>query len=648
MTPEDLWNLRRVGQPEPLRDGSAAVVPVTDHIEDDELVTRLYLVGSDGTAKPLTATNRSASEPAVSPSGEQVAFLSKPVGDDHAQVHLQRLGGGESEPVADFPLGARAILWLPDETGLIVAAELSRDHPTLEGTAAEYERRQEDAHAEPVVTEDRVYRYWDHWLAGAKLDHLFRLDLTEGHITHLTKGMDRVIALETPAGTFDVAPDGSEIAFTMDVSDPAWDRLGFAIHTMPTAGGALSRITTPEVAQQRRPRYSPDGRHLLYGIQREADYYADHVRLVLYDRSTEEERVLTEAWDRSASGWEFTSDSEIVVAAEDRAHLRLFTLGIAGDEPQPITSGDSNHGPRPAGDVIWHRNESMSAPPDVAITGGGGTRRIGSFNDALLSEFDLGTVEEIETTGADGDPIQMFVIYPPGFDAGRTWPLLHDIHGGPHNADLDQWHWRWNTHAFAAEGYVVASVNFHGSSSWGQDFATSIQGAWGDKTAADIEAATDHLLSLGFIDAERMAIAGGSYGGYLVSWLTTRTDRYACCICHAGVTDLLGQWATDTTYGRERSFGSTPWIDLRAIQRWSPAANTRDVTTPTLVSHGEKDYRVVVTQGLLWYGILKAKGVEARLVYYPDEGHWILRRSNSVHWYAEFLGWLERWIGSGS
>jgi dipeptidyl aminopeptidase/acylaminoacyl peptidase len=209
---------------------------------------------------------------------------------------------------------------------------------------------------------------------------------------------------------------------------------------------------------------------------------------------------------------------------------------------------------------------------------------------------------------------------------------------------MDDWHWRWNTQVMAAQGYVVISVNFHGSSSFGDAFTRSIRGAWGDMPARDIEAATDHMLSLGYIDEAAMAIAGGSYGGYLVTWLTTLTDRYAASICHAGVTDLLGQWASDHTAGREHAVGGTPWDDMDAVARWSPMANTYGIVTPTLVVHGELDYRVVITQGLLLYGILKAKGVPARLAYYPNEGHWIETRDNALHWWEEFFGWLNRWL----
>jgi len=357
---------------------------------------------------------------------------------------------------------------------------------------------------------------------------------------------------------------------------------------------------------------------------------------VTHHIATGTEQVITADWDRSAGGWEFISNDELVFHAEDEGRVRIFTLPIEGGTPTPQTSTGSNHGAQVGVDCFWHRTESMNMPPEVAFTCGGHTTVVSGFNAELLSELDLRPAEEIRFEGAKGDQIQAFVIEPPAFDNATRWPLLHNVHGGPHNGIMDNWHWRWNPQVMAAAGYVVASVNFHGSSSFGDAFARSIRGSWGDMPARDIEAATDHLISLGYIDEDRMTIAGGSYGGYLVSWLTTQTDRYTASICHAGVTDLVGQWASDHTAGRERAVGGVPW-------RWSPTAHTHDIVTPTLVIHGELDYRVVVTQGLALYGLLKAKGVPTRLVYFPNEGHWIETRNNALLWWSEFVGWLDRW-----
>ena len=639
ITPEDLWNLARVGQPDPLPDGTAAVVPVTTS-NDDGTDTRLWLVELDRTATPLT-TGASATNPSVAPDGTRVAFLRKPAGTDHAQLHLIRIDGGESEPVTDLPLGVGASRWLPDGSGLVIAAPLLRGHGTIEATTEERDRRGE-APPEPIVTEDRVYRFWNKWLASGSSQHLFHLDLASGELRHLTPYLETVFGLDGPEGTYDISPDGSEVMISALV-DLESDRYQFALYRLGIADDTIERLTDEPTAHERRPRYSPDGSRLLFGRQREWDFYADHDQLVVYDLTTGATATTADGWDRAAHGWEFVDDATIVLGAHDGPRARLFTLDLDGGAPQPLDVDHSAHGARPADGKLWFRVESLTTPPEVAELSAG---VVSSFNDELLAELDLGRVEDVEFEGADGDRVQMFVVYPPGFDPSRRWPLVHNIHGGPHGTSGDEWHWRWNSQVFAAPGYVVASVNFHGSIGWGEEFTRSIRGGWGDKPTEDILAATDHLVAQGCLDPERMAIAGGSYGGYLVSWLIGATDRFACAVCHAGVNDLTGQWASDITAGREKAIGGVPWDDMDAVLRWSPLAHTADMTTPTLVVHGERDYRVVVTQGLALYGILKHKGVPARLVYYSDEGHWIERRLNSLHWHREFLAWLNRWLGA--
>ncbi|MCP4964434.1 MAG: S9 family peptidase [bacterium] len=643
----DLWEMARVGQPEPHHDGSFAIVPVTSYdLASNKGITRLWQVSSDGTRKALTSQTLSSTNPSLATSG-RLAFLRKPAEDDKPQLHTMDVAGGEAECHTALPLGVAAGKWLPDESGLIMAVPLLRGFPSIEATTTELERRLE-APTEPMVTEDTVYRFWKKWLVGGEIYHLFHLDLASGTLADLTPGLTQLIALEEPETAYDISPDGTEVAFAADIAPAPHTRFQFAIHTVDLESrmfGVLGDVADLP-AQQVRPRYSPDGRYITYGTQHEADYYADQVKLCSYDRSTGTEIEVAPWWDRSAGGWEYTADSDLVLHASDEGSMTVFLLPQGATTPTRVTEGEYAHGPRPTTGPLWLRTESPGQPADVSILDEGGVRTIGGFND--LADLDLGDVSEFSFSGADLETIQAHIVYPPGFDRTKKWPLVHNIHGGPHNASGGSWHWRWNTQAFAAAGYVVVSVNFHGSDSFGDDFTRSIRGAWGEKPMQDIMAATDHLLGQGFIDENRMAIIGGSYGGYLVSWIMGHTDRFASAVCHAGVTDLLGQWASDITAGRETAIGGTPWEDMDAVQRWSPLAHTADMTTPTLVIHGELDYRVVVTQGLSLYGILKQKGVDARLSYYPDEGHWIEKPQNSIHWYGEVMAWLERYIGTGA
>jgi len=649
ITPEDLWKLRRVGQPEPLPGGEAAVVPVTTYeVAENRGRTRLHLVTAAGESRPLTRDDADSTAPAIDPAGRRLAFIRKSGEDDPGQLFVMRLDGGEAQRLTDFPLGAIAPRWLPGGSALLAWSPVYRNHPGLEETRAERDSRKQ-AKVKARTTEDRIYRYWDRWLTGGEVPHLFRVEASTGEAADLIPNWTRFLDFEDAGSGYDVSPDGRQVAFHALAADPPYADLRFCVYTLDLAGGEPQPIDPDGPPAQRRPRYSPDGSALVYGVQFDwPGFYADRTRLVRFDLATGAKQGLTDDWDRSPAGWEFTPDGrEIVFAAEDDARGSLFAMPAAGGAPRVLAAGGWVHGPRPvAGGRVWCRTESLTRPAEVAVLDGPGHLEVvGHHNDELLADLDLGATEDVRFPGAGGDEVQMWVTYPPGFDPARQWPLVHDIHGGPHGVSGDQWHWRWNTQVFAAAGYVVAAANFHGSSSWTNDFARRIQGAWGEEPTADVLAATDHLLARGFVDAERMAIAGGSYGGYLVAWLIGQTDRFKAAICHAGVTNLLGQYATDVTHGRAQAFGGEPWLDMGPLRRWSPTEALAAAVTPTLVIHGEQDYRVVVTQGLELYGILKAKGVEARLVYYPDEGHWILKPQNSLHWYGEFLGWLERHLG---
>jgi dipeptidyl aminopeptidase/acylaminoacyl peptidase len=258
-----------------------------------------------------------------------------------------------------------------------------------------------------------------------------------------------------------------------------------------------------------------------------------------------------------------------------------------------------------------------------------------------------GKVEEVSYAGSDGKAIQMFIIYPANFDANKRWPLLSLLHGGPHSAFNDGFSPRWHPQVFAAMGYVVIMPNFHGSTGFGEAFTASIHGDHASKPFFDSEAAVDYMISRGYIDEGRVAAAGGSYGGYLVSWIAGHSSKYKTLINHAGVYDLMAQFASDATYMRVHAYNGSPWQNKENVLKASPAMYAENFKVPMLITHGEKDYRVPVTQGLAIYGVLKGKGIESRLVYFPDENHWILKPNNSIYWYHEVQQWLERYIGKG-
>ena len=655
LTAEDLWKIARVGTPQPTPDGTVVVPVTTFDLEANKGKPRLWLVPGNGQApRPLTSDEHASTDPVVSPDGNKICFV-RTRGDEKPQLHIMPLDGGEAEKLTDLPLGVLDPKWFPDGKRVALVAMLLDEAPTPEGTKELLEKRAKDP-VKVQITEDRVYRYWDHWLLDGERPHLFVLDLETRRLTDLTPDGTGWFDLMDPAGQYDISPEGTEIAFSANSSLPPHHLLRWAAYSVPTSGkGPVTRLTPegtpPKSFDCWRPRYSPDGRSILYGMQRDPYFYADRVRMVRYDRAAETHTVLTEDWDRSPVAWEFAPDGSLVLEAEDKGRVVLFGLATgavaAGGSPKTIIERGTISGLRVGRDGrIYFTAQSLSAPPEAASCRLDGTdfRKLTKLNDALMSEVALGEVREVEFAGADGNRVQMFVVLPPGFDPARKWPLVHVIHGGPHGIAGDNFHFRWNPQAFAASGYVVACVNFHGSTSWGQEFAACIQGGHGDKPFTDIMRATDVLLETGFIDEKRMAATGGSYGGYLVCWIAGQTSRFACLVNHAGVFDLLAEYGSDITQGRHKSYGGEPWDKLEAIDRWNPARFARGFTTPMLVIHGERDYRVPHNQALAVYNIYKAKGVDARLVFFPDENHWVLKPRNSLVWNREVRTWLERYL----
>jgi dipeptidyl aminopeptidase/acylaminoacyl peptidase len=646
-TAEDLWAVPRVGPPAPSPDGALLAVTVTlCDLEKNQGRGRIWLVPAHGgEPRPLTAPEHASAEPVFSPDGRRLAFTRK--GDDgKAQLYVMPIDGGEPEKLTDLPLGVFDPSWLPDGSGIVLGTMLIRDHLTPEATRAELERREKDP-VKAQVTEDRLYRYWDSWLTTGEVPHLFVLDLGSRELRDLTPASTVWFDWMDVCGHYDIAPDGREIAYAGIVFDRERSLVRSQIFVVPVAGGEPRCLTADHPADDLRPRYSSDGRALVYGMTHDPFFYADRVRLMRYDRSAARHTPLLDDWTLSPTHWEFAADGKLLIEAEDGGRVSLFALDGAGAGPRTLVRGGTVAGARPAPDGrVYFTLQNLLQPPEVHRYDGLGTGgvRLTRFTDAALEGVNLGEVREMQFEGAAGETVQMFVVLPPGHRADRKAPLLQVVHGGPHGISADGFHFRWNGQLFAAPGYVAALVNFQGSTSWGQDFAQRIQGAWGERPFEDVMKATDVLVASGLVDEGRMAVAGGSYGGFLAAWIAGHTDRFRCIVNHAGVFDTLAQYASDVTQGRARAFGGEPWDGIECIDRWNPARHTEAMNTPMLVIHGERDYRVPAAQGLECYGMLKAKGVPARLVYFPDENHWVLKPRNSILWYREVHEWLERWL----
>ena len=659
ITAQDLWAVKRVGAPALSPDGKRVAYSVQEwSIEKNKPTAALWITDvASASSRRLTAGIGSDSAPAWSPDGSRIAFVSKRGEDEVAGLYVIAVGGGEAEKLVELPWGVAVPAWLPDGKGIVFATQVI---PELAGSFAKSDlaamkkeaKRRKDSKMTAYASEYRQYRYFDKNLTDNLANRLLKIDVASKALVDLTPKYDRLFA---PSGEvrFDIAPDGRHVAVALNSTPPPYaTQPNTDIVLLPTDGsGAFTNLTPDNPYGDDNPRFAPDGRSLLYTRVATANSQGELRRLWRVSLADRKATPLTAGIDLSIDGIAFSADGRrLWVQAEDHGVVPVFAMNADGSGISKLATEGTNTELDSANGQLVFLNETTSRAPELFAldAASGKPRQLTRFNEALFAGLDLGKVESREFQGAGGDTVQLWLVYPPGFDPRKKYPLVQLLHGGPHTMVRDAFSYRWNSHVFASPGYIVAWVNRHGSTGFGESYARSINGAWGDKPTEDVLKANDYLLaSVPAIDPDKLAAAGASYGGYLATWLLGHTKVFKTIVNHAGVSDFMGQYGADiTTYGFTREvLGGTPWDDPEAMQRNNPVAYAANFSTPMLITHGEKDYRVPYGQGIALYGILQTMRVPSRLVVFPDENHWILSPQNSIYWNYEVQSWLSRYIG---
>ncbi|HEY0865414.1 MAG TPA: S9 family peptidase [Lacunisphaera sp.] len=658
ITPQDLWAVKRLGSPALSPDGKTAVFTVQDwSIEKNKSTTSLWLVDvAGGAPRRLTNAPVSDSSPVWSPDGTRLAFTSKRGDDENASLYVINLAGGEPEKILELPYGVSQPKWLPDGTGVIVATSVI---PELAGSLAPADlaamkkeiKRRKDSKMTAKVTEDRQYRYFDHWLTDNLASRLVRVNVTTKEFKDLTPKW-KVLFQTSGDVNYDISPDGKLVALAVNVTPPPYsDFLNVDIHLIPTDGsGEMKNVTAENKGDDDGPVFAPDGKSLLFARTEVPYGNGESAKLWRHDLATGKNTPVTDALDYSITGAEFSADGKTLwTTAEDKGVVPVFKLNADGSGLTAVYKEGTSSSLTTSNGSIVFLNDTTSRPNELfaldAATGA--VRRLTHFNDELMAKLDLGKVESYWFTGAAGDQVHGWLVLPPGYDPKKTYPLVQLMHGGPHTMNRDSFSYRWNTHVFAAPGYIVTWVNRHGSTGFGEKFAQSIINQWGDMPLEDILKSTDYLLQrFPNIDPKRMAAAGGSYGGYMAAWVAGHTDRFAALINHAGVNDFITQYGADVTpYGFTQVLGGTPWKNPEGMQRNNPTTYAKNFKTPMLIIHGELDYRVPYVNGTALYAIYQSMGIPSRLVIFPNENHWVLTPQNAIYWHWEMQSWLSRYLG---
>ena len=644
---EVLWEIDRIGSPVVSPAGGHVVAPVASYdVDTDKSETRLWLFSADGDVqRALTAQGQSAGNPVFSPDGSTLAFTARRGDDDAAQIYLLPMDGpGEASRLSEVPTGVSGIKWVGEHIYFIARVWPGKTWDEI----ADQIKADRDSHVSAHVWNALPYSHWDHWLEEAREAHVFRIPAAGGDVEPITQPLGRELPRSSQgAGSYDIHPDETYIAFVSDRDDVPVDPANDVF--LGRIGGDSVENLTDNPANDGSPMFSPDGRMLAWGSTRIAGFYADTVNILVKDLDSGDTRRITDDWDRSPGGLVWAADaSGFFGTAADNGTTRVFHIDLDGSV-RAVTDQTDFGGLSMAGDgTLVGNNQSFMFPPRVVRIdpATGTTQRLDTINDDVLANVELGHYESVTYTGHNGADIQMWVHYPPGFDESKKYPLFLLIHGGPHSPITDGFHFRWNAQTFASWGYVTAWHNFHGSPGWGQDFTDYINPDWITAPYNDTIAAAEWFAGQDWIDADRMVAGGGSYGGYLSSILLGKEHPFNTMLIHAPVYNMYSQMAADFAVHSVR-FGHF-WENPEIYQTISPHYFAENFHTPALIVHGQLDYRVPVGQAFELFRTLQSKEIESRLIYYPDENHWILKPNNSIHWYNEVQEWMARFAEPGA
>ncbi len=647
----DMVAMERLGDPRPSPDGRWVVFTRRTWDEAANKVhTNLWLVSSDGkTLRQLTAAKASDTGPRWSPDGREIAFISSRSGS--SQIWTIDLSGGEARQRSSFPVDVDNVQWSPDGTRFAFTAEVYPDCADLDCTAKRDKEKEDDPVKARVYTKLMI-RHWDAWEDG-KRSHIFVWPgRGKAGPVDLMKGADADSPTKPFGGAEELAwsPDGREIAFTAKMVDsPAWST-DLDIYVADAGGSGYRCITTANEAVDTQPAWSPDGRLIAHLAMARPGYEADRQAVVLHDRAAGTTRVLTGAWDRSAGSVAWSPDGKtLYVTAEEMARQKIVAVDAANGSVRVVVGDHYNSAVSPAaGGRLVFLQDSLTSPAEVYSCRQDGTdlRRLTGINDERVAAATMSAPEEFWFAGARGEKVHGWILKPVGWQAGRRYPMAFLVHGGPQGAWEDHFHYRWNPQAYAGAGYVTVSINFHGSTGFGQAFTDSIRNDWGGKPFEDLMQGLDHVLATyDYTDSSRVCALGASYGGYMVNWIAGQTDRFRCLVNHdGGFDEKAGYYNTEELWFPEWEYGGTPWAAGTGYERWSPSTNVSKWKTPMLVIHGALDYRVPENEGMSTFTALQRLGIPSKFVHLPDENHWVLKAKNSIFWHETVIGWLDQWL----
>ena len=686
---EDMMSLKRIGGPVVSPDGKWVLFAATDvDLKENKKTSHLWVVPTaGGPARQIPGTPAGESGGRWSPDGKSYLYLSAAEGGSQVWIGgfdpASGLPNGAPKKITSISTEADGAIWSPDGKNIVFVSEVfpgCMDDPCNKFS----DQERANSKVKAMVFEHLLFRHWNHYSEG-KRSHLFVVPAEGGVAKDLTPG-DHDVPPFSLGGqdAYAISPDGKEVAFTSN-----WDEVGATstnndIFVVPITGGEPKKLSTSPGGDS-TPLYSPDGKWLAWRMQKRAGYESDRFRLVVYDRNSGQIKNLTEDFDQWVEAIAWSPDSKFIYFTSEKegaSPIYRLNLAVALAAGRPTQTGI-----RPIEEILGGTNDELSvsadgktlvftqlsarAPSEVykialegetsaaaakpARTGPSSTmaykssyaaEELSHLNDATLAKIDMPPVESFWFAGAGGTKVQGFLLKPPRFNKDEKYPVKFLIHGGPQGQWGDEWSYRWNAELFAADGYVVIMVNPRGSTGYGQAFVDGVNKDWGGKPYIDLMNGLDYAeKTYPFIDKDRECALGASYGGYMIDWVLGHTNRFKCLVSHDGMFNTESAYgSTEELWFPEWEFGDTPWTNREGYRKWSPHLFAAQFKTPTLVVHGQLDYRLDVSEGFQLFTTLQRLKIPSKMLYFPDEGHWVLKPQNSELWYKTVNGWVDSYL----
>lgn len=684
-TVDDMLRLKRVSDPQLSPDGKqvAYVIGEVDW-KGNRIVSNIWLAPAtgDAAARPLTKSEKNSKHPRWSPDGKAILFESNRSGE--SQLWLLDPLTGDVTQLTTISTGASDAIWSPDGKHIAFVSTVWPEFSTkpFKDSDALNKQRLDEEEKSPVkarVFTRLFFRHWDSYVQD-KRQHLFVLDLK--------RNGDKVEASEprdvTPGDRdafptsmtfassvdFTFSPDSKYLVFTaVPEKDEAWST-NYDICRTSITGGKIETLSAANTAADGAPQFAPSGNVLAFRAQKTPRYEADRWQLMVVPTDPSgkwlgEPRSLSADFDSSIDSFVWWDNNTLLLTAEKEALTPLWRTTLDGKiHRAPVLNDAVPRGAGTVGDLnvsasgkrLAFTLSSFRFPNEVftaASPDGPAIHNVSKANVVSLEkgipDLNMPRPESVTVKGAGGDPMQMWILKPPGFDAAKKWPLVYLVHGGPQGAWTDGWSYRWNPEVWAAQGYVVAMPNPRGSTGFGQKYVDEISGDWGGKCYEDLMAGVAYLEKQPYIDDQRLAAAGASFGGYMMNWFQGNTTKFKTLISHCGVFNFESCYATtEELWFDEWDHGGPPWGNNRhSYEKHSPHRLAKNFKTPMLVIHNDLDFRVPISEGLQLFTTLQRMEVPSRMINFPDEGHWVLKPRNSEYWHQEVFAWLKKWTPPG-